>query len=255
LDEVEQLGIAPIFHLTLVGYGHAIESANPSPKSVVRQFERLSERYGRERVIWRYDPILFGSEHDAGFHEQRFQRLAQRMKGIVSRCVMSLLDPYPSTLRGLARVSEQTGERFADVSRLEVIALAQRLVAIGASCGIEVSACCEQGLVDAGVARGRCIDPDLVRLACGDSTLQFKDAPTRKGCGCVQARDIGAYDTCAHGCSYCYANASPERGAQGVRLVEPTANHLGAGDLEPTPRKREAAQLELALGGRRQRTS
>ena len=27
----------------------------------------------------------------------------------------------------------------------------------------------------------------------------------REGCGCFESKDIGDYDTCPHGCVYCYA--------------------------------------------------
>ena len=35
-----------------------------------------------------------------------------------------------------------------------------------------------------------------------------KDKSQRAPCGCVQSKDIGAYDSCLHGCVYCYATRS-----------------------------------------------
>jgi len=115
---------------------------------------------------------------------------------------------------------------------------------------MQVSTCCEPDLAAQGVVPARCIDPDQVLALSGQPLLQLKPAPTRKGCGCVQARDIGAYHCCAHGCVYCYANESPSQGAANAHALDPGANHLGVGDLEPSdPARWGTSARQLSLPG------
>ncbi|MBI5831938.1 MAG: DUF1848 family protein, partial [Armatimonadetes bacterium] len=74
------------------------------------------------------------------------------------------------------------------------------------------------------VHKARCIAPDLFDLA-----RKPPGKPTRAECGCCASIDIGAYETCPHGCgaSYCYAVASHERALANCRAHEPGATRLG----------------------------
>jgi hypothetical protein len=245
--ELDDRGLRPCFHFTLTGYGAPLEPRGPAESSALAQFEVLAARYGRDRVFWRYDPIVIGSKHDARFHARAFERLARRVAPIASKCILSFLDPYPSTLRGLERVTALTGERFDPPVQAERARLARELCAVAEGLGLSASACCEPDLLADGVPAARCIDPDVIRRIVGDPSAPLRDAPTRKGCGCVFARDIGAYHTCGHGCVYCYANESPERGLGGARGVRSDANHLGDGDIvECEPRRKGRGQLPLS---------
>ena len=58
------------------------------------------------------------------------------------------------------------------------------------------------------VQKAHCIDGDLLAELFPDRPLISQFKPTREQCGCVASRDIGMYDSCPHGCVYCYANQS-----------------------------------------------
>lgn len=47
-----------VFKFTLTGYGRDVEPGLPDKLQLVEAMKRLSEAFGSERVIWRYDPIF-----------------------------------------------------------------------------------------------------------------------------------------------------------------------------------------------------
>jgi hypothetical protein len=246
LPELDDRGLAPCFHLTLNDYGPPLERRAPSFERVVEQLAALADRYGPDRVIWRYDPIVIGSRHDTAFHAEHFDRLASATAPHARRCVVSFLDRYPSTRRELASVSRATGETFDPPSASTRRAVAERLAALARDHGLSLTACCEVDVADL-IPPARCIDPDLLTHFMRGNPDILRASPTRKGCGCVFARDVGAYHMCGHGCAYCYANESPEAGLRNAQSAEPSANHLGrGGDIEPSkPAPRHPLQLTL----------
>ena len=59
------------------------------------------------------------------------------------------------------------------------------------------------------------MDGDLIERITGKPIKAGKSKSQRPLCNCVESFDIGQYDTCIHGCRYCYANASPEKARLG----------------------------------------
>ena len=71
LDELDARGIPYYFQFTITPYGRDLEPRLPADKAVlVETFRELARRLGPERVIWRYDPILFGGRYSRAFHER-----------------------------------------------------------------------------------------------------------------------------------------------------------------------------------------
>jgi hypothetical protein len=206
------------FLFTINGYPKALERSNPPVHRAIEIFCRLSGRVGPERVRWRYDPIVITREMGADFHLRNFERIARGLEGATMACIFSFMDLYGKVRRNMEAVPESS--RPIEPSLGERLRLSVALAEIGGCYEIRLRACCEDELVAGGIEKARCVDPELLgRIAPTGKSLPTR--PTREECGCTASRDIGGYDTCPHGCVYCYANASPEAAIRRYRRLDP----------------------------------
>ena len=210
LDALQQAGHRFAFHFTINGYPGELESHNPPVETAVRAFRDIARRLPAGCAWWRYDPILLTEATPSAWHERNFSRLAEALEGETRRCYFSFASFYRKTRRNL----DASGLRWHEPAIGEKLELTRRLRLIALRHGIDMFSCCDDQLLATGVEKAHCVDPGAFLQA----PSGFKLAPTRAGCGCTQSVDIGAYDTCAFGCAYCYATAS--RRAALVRLGE-----------------------------------
>lgn len=82
-------GFKYYFQFTLNPYGKDIERNLPSIEERIETFRKLSEMIGKERVVWRYDPILINETYDTRFHREAFARLARKLSNHTERCMGS----------------------------------------------------------------------------------------------------------------------------------------------------------------------
>ncbi len=206
LPQLEAMGYAFIFHYTVTGLPRVFESRVITLEEAVRSFRRLSDRYGQKRILWRFDPIIFSNITGPEYFKKSFENLSRKLEGATERCYFSFVCLYSKVIRNLQRLSEGNSLQFYDPSYPEKISLVEEMVEIASSCGIKLYTCCDEALAVDGVRPAQCVDGGLLYELFPNKPRQTKIVPTRKGCNCVQSRDIGAYDTCPHGCVYCYAN-------------------------------------------------
>ncbi len=194
------------FQFTLNSYGTDVEPHLPSKRSsLINTFIHLSEHIGKERVIWRYDPILLTDRYTLSYHIQHFASLAAMLKGATERCVISFID-FP---KRIFKAMSTLGYREPDFDEKHTIA--REFSAIANDFGIRIDTCAEViDLSTYGIHHGKCIDDALISQITGKPLNLKKDAHQRVACGCVQSVDIGVYNTCMHGCKYCYASYSKD---------------------------------------------
>ena len=198
IDEIERMGYPFYVQYTLTPYGRDVESRAPDKAAAASAVADLSSRIGKNRIVWRYDPILVSGAYTADFHASAFARLADSLRDKVRGVVISFIDRYPGAKNN-----------YGDMADGEKLEIAGRISSLAAERGLCVSACCEA--LDFGslpIAKARCIDPDIIKEIVGGPVRLKKVIGQRAGCGCAASVDIGAYSTCLGGCAYCYARRS-----------------------------------------------
>lgn len=192
------------FQFTLTAYDRDVEPNIPSKNSyIIPAFQELSKAVGRERVIWRYDPIFFNDRYTMEYHCRYFRVLASKLADYTEKCTVSFLDLYKNTERNVKPLSIQ-----AENTEMQY-ELMQRLSEIAKEYGFFIDTCAERielGSLD--IPHACCIDKERFERIGKCRLTLGKDPNQRAECGCVASIDIGTYNTCKHGCLYCYANYS-----------------------------------------------
>lgn len=223
LEEVRQRGYPFVVQYTINGYPRELERAVLPPESSAAHMRTLCERHGPRVAVWRYDTILFSSLTGADFHRRNFEDLARRLEGTADEVVVSFAQIYRKTERNLNRAGREHNFGWTDPPDEEKLRLLEELAPMARARGMQLSVCSQRKYLMPGVADARCIDAQRLSDVAG-RPIAARLKGNRPECGCCQSRDIGEYDTCPHGCVYCYAVNS--HGVAGQRFRE----HDAAGE-------------------------
>lgn len=194
------------FQFTLTGYGKDLECNVPHKKEkMIPIFQKLSEKIGMDRVVWRYDPIIFTKTYTPEYHLKAFEQIASALNGYTERCVISFVDVYAKNKKNMEMIEAY------DIEEALLIDFAGKLSEIARSNKIIIGSCAENiDLAKCGIGHNCCIDKELIENILGCKLKVGKDKNQRPECGCVESVEIGTYNTCKNGCRYCYANFSQE---------------------------------------------
>jgi hypothetical protein len=198
--ELTERGFSFFAMVTLTGYPAVLEPDMPPREEVIRDMGLLAQKIGFQRVFWRYDPVFLSMETDFEFHRRNFALLADRLKGVVSKVIISVYDEYAGAKRRLRALEEQGLCRplphYDSDGRLlpPVRSLLSGMAGIAREAGMEIQSCAEaEDLSPLGIKAGACIPGEQ------------RDKNQRPHCLCAASVDIGSYGPCPAGCVYCYA--------------------------------------------------
>ncbi|MEC9347403.1 MAG: DUF1848 domain-containing protein [Pseudomonadota bacterium] len=195
--------IAPfMLSYTVTGYPGTLERGVPPVDHAVAEIARTVATYGPETVVWRYDPVVWSDLTPPDYHRAQVHRIADRLAGLVDEVVFSAVNLYAKSRRNLARHAPEL-----DVHEPDEAAKRELLAGLGEIVlerGMRPRLCSQPDLLSGPLEPARCVDAErLARI--GGAPFRARQKGNRPGCACAASRDIGAYDSCAHGCLYCYA--------------------------------------------------
>jgi len=228
LDELDEKGLNYYFQYTITGYPRTLEKNTPHPSKAIETFIELSDKIGKEKVIWRYDPIIFTKYTDFDEHIRLFNKISKSLEGKTDKVVISFADPYKKITKKLEAID------YSDIldEKAKLYELAKQISKIAESRNMIVETCSEDiDLNYCNINHGKCIDDILIEKLFNVNLHVDKDKNQRKECGCVQSIDIGVYNTCSHGCTYCYATYS-DKTVEKNKLIHNPNSPLLIGNLE-----------------------
>lgn len=196
--------------VTVTGYDKDIEMNVPDKKEVIESFIELSKRVGKERIAWRYDPILIDSKHTLSFHKEKFEEYSSLLSGFTDTVIFSFVDLYKKVKDNMPSLSEVRIEDKIDFVKFAV--------KVAKTYGFSLKSCAEKEDYSAlGVDASGCMSSSVLKKAIGENINIPRFSKSRDNCNCYLSKDIGAYNTCLHFCSYCYANSDRRKVLEEVR--------------------------------------
>lgn len=190
------------FQFTLNPYSSDVEKNVPSKSEIIiPTFQKLSSAIGKERVIWRYDPILLSDKYTLQYHIKYFRKICDKLTDYTEKCTISFIDIYKNIHQQISSLG------ITALSHDQIEELMGQFSEIAKDHGIYIDTCAEEIDLDQfGIKHASCIDAHRLERI-GNYKLDIERDPNqRAACSCVASVDIGAYNTCKNGCVYCYAN-------------------------------------------------
>jgi hypothetical protein len=213
LNFVHERGYPFYIQFTITGYPRLLETSTIEALGAVDQIHRLVDLYGAHAVVWRYDPIVLTDLTTPQWQVHNFRRIAGALRGCVSEVVISWMTVYAKTARRLTKACADAGIEWRDPGPEEKLDLVRQLAEMASDTDMRLTVCAQPELQAGSATPARCIDPDRLSQIAGQ-TIVAKTKGNRPGCLCAASRDIGVYDSCPHGCVYCYAVGSADAAKQ-----------------------------------------
>ena len=244
LPYLTQFGLNYYFQYTLNNYEKERFEPNVPPlANRIKTFIDLSHLIGKEKVIWRFDPLLLSRKLRIKELLERIGELGNQLANYTDKLVFSFGDilMYRNVPHNMTRESGvylKSDIHLAEFTPDQKIEFAEGIHQYllkwrKSNSDFQIATCAEDiDLAKYQILHNKCVDDELIgRLFAHDSKLMnllgiqsdknispipeirtkkinLKDKGQRKACCCIISKDIGSYNSCEYLCIYCYANSS-----------------------------------------------
>ncbi len=227
------------WHITITPYEKEIEPNVPPINDVLESFKYLSKKLGKENVTLRYDPIFINEKYTLEKHIESFEYIINSLSGYTTEAIISFIDLYEKTKRNFPQAREVTKD--------ERLKIGKEFARIGNENNIRIKTCVEGTELDKfGIDSSGCMTKEVIERAI-NKNLNIPKQKARNGeCYCLLNNDIGEYNTCGHGCLYCYANSNKRLVKRNLKLHDPKSPIL-IGEIKEDDIIKEMNQKSLII--------
>jgi DNA repair photolyase len=212
-----------------------LETGIPPIISRIDTFKRLVDKLGFGKVIWRFDPLILTDTVSVDDLLHKIKYIGDQLYGYTEKLAFSFakIQTYSKVRRNLTA----NNIHYRDFTPKDIRFLLTELCKLNDKWKYALATCSEKiDLTQYNIQPNKCIDDDLIIKHFSDDkqlmdflgiqilnnnlfstekiivkTGNNKDKGQRPDCRCIVSKDIGKYDTCPHGCVYCYANTSVDQ--------------------------------------------
>ena len=227
------------WHITITPYEKEIEPNVPPINDVLESFKYLSKKLGKENVTLRYDPIFINEKYTLEKHIESFEYIINSLSGYTTEAIISFIDLYEKTKRNFPKAREVTKD--------ERLKLGKEFAQIGKKNNITIKTCVEGSELDKfGIDSSGCMTKEVIERAINKNLNVPKQKARNGECYCLLNNDIGEYNTCDHGCLYCYANSNKRLVKRNLKLHDPKSPIL-IGEIKEDDIIKEMKQKSLII--------
>ena len=205
LDTIHLFSVPIQLQVTITGYFDDIEPNVPNKKEVIECIKQLSSYIGKENICVRYDPIILNSKYTADYHVRAFHKLCTILNGSVSKMIVSFVDDYKNVRNNHLIYHNPSNEEYLMIKGAFEKSAAEN--------NLNIVSCMEKDYA-IGDPHDCCVSIKYAFERTGKLLKEWK----ARDCQCVSMVDVGAYNSCLHGCKYCYANYDSKQIAKNYKL-------------------------------------